>query len=164
MSRHGYSMDGDFTNWDAIRWRGALKSAVRGARGQAALRELLAALDALPEKRLAAGVLATAEGEFCALGALGAARGMALERLDPEDLWAVAQAFGIPRTLAAEVMFQNDESADELVPFNFEVCGPMRPWERHRKLRWRGNPRAAEIRFNKVREWVARQIVKGDPK
>ena len=43
--------------WSLIRYRGAVKSAIRGKRGQAFLREMLAALDAMPEKRLSAGAL-----------------------------------------------------------------------------------------------------------
>ena len=48
MSRSGYHDDCE--GWDLI--RGAVKSAIRGRRGQAFLKEMLAALDALPEKRL----------------------------------------------------------------------------------------------------------------
>jgi hypothetical protein len=46
MSRSGYS--DDHSEWDLIRWRGAVASAIRGKRGQAFLRELLVALDAMP--------------------------------------------------------------------------------------------------------------------
>ena len=38
MSRSGYSDDLD--NWDLIRWRGQVSSAIRGKRGQGFLREL----------------------------------------------------------------------------------------------------------------------------
>jgi len=51
MSRSGYIEDWD-DQWGLICYRGAVKSAIRGRRGQAFLREMLAALDALPEKRL----------------------------------------------------------------------------------------------------------------
>lgn len=51
MSRSGYVDDCD----DMLalgRWRGAVRSAIRGARGQSLLREALVILDALPpEKR-----------------------------------------------------------------------------------------------------------------
>ncbi len=50
MSRSGYSEDGD--QWQMIKWRGAVASAFRGRRGQAFLREMRDALDALPVKRL----------------------------------------------------------------------------------------------------------------
>jgi hypothetical protein len=65
VSRSGYS-DG-CEGWDLIRWRGAVESAIRGKRGQAFLKELLAALDALPEKKLVANELVTLQGQVCIL-------------------------------------------------------------------------------------------------
>ena len=56
MSRSGY-VDDMCDQWAMIRYRGAVRSAIRGRRGQAFLREMLAALDAMPEKRLTAGAL-----------------------------------------------------------------------------------------------------------
>ena len=56
MSRSGY-VDDMCDEWALIRYRGAVKSAIRGKRGQAFLREMLAALDAMPEKRLISGAL-----------------------------------------------------------------------------------------------------------
>lgn len=56
MSRSGY-VDDMCDQWALIRYRGAVSSAIRGKRGQAFLREMLAALDAMPEKRLISGVL-----------------------------------------------------------------------------------------------------------
>ena len=50
MSRHGYSDDCD-NEWRAIMWSGAVKSAIKGKRGQAFLKELLAALDALEKEK-----------------------------------------------------------------------------------------------------------------
>lgn len=55
MSRSGYTDDGwddESAQWASIRYNGALKSAIRGKKGQAFLKDLLAALDAMPEKRL----------------------------------------------------------------------------------------------------------------
>ncbi len=63
MSRSGYSDDLD--SWALIRWRGQVASAIRGRRGQAVLRDLLAALDAMPEKALVASELETPQGEVC---------------------------------------------------------------------------------------------------
>lgn len=108
MSRSGYNDDGDCDNWATIRWSGALKSAMRGRRGQAFFRDLLAALDAMPVKALIAESL-EANGEFCTLGALGKARGIDMEPLDPEDPRQVGEAFGIPESLAREVVYKNDE-------------------------------------------------------
>ena len=50
MSRSGYS--DDLETWQLIKWRGQVMSAIRGKRGQKFLRELLAALDAMPKKIL----------------------------------------------------------------------------------------------------------------
>ena len=157
MSRSGYTDEDDI--WAMIRWRGAVKSAIRGKRGQQALRDLLAALDALPEKRLAADALVSDDGEMCALGALGKARGMEMESIDPEDRESVARAFGISEALAAEIMYLNDELLDEYTSINVDIEGPMRPWERHRQLRRVLDKNAGRRRWSYMREWVASQII-----
>lgn len=106
MSRSNYSDDCD--GWELIRWRGAVASAIRGKRGQQFLRELIAALDAMPVKELIPNELEL-DGQVCALGAVGKQRGMDLSAIDPEDRKSVCAAFGIPEALAAEIMFLNDE-------------------------------------------------------
>lgn len=106
MSRSGYS--DALENWSLIRWRGAVASAIRGKAGQAFIRETIAALDALPMRCLAAGEFA-AHGTYCTLGAVAHARGIPCDELDPEDPRQVAARLGIPRALAAELMFLNDE-------------------------------------------------------
>lgn len=163
MSRSGYSDDCDV--WALIRWRGAVKSAIRGARGQAMLRELIQALDALPEKRLAADSLVTADGEYCTLGALGRARGIDLTAIDPDDRRAVADAFGVAEALAAEIMFENDESAaDKWDWINVEICGPMREhWrEKHTKSVRVPNSREAEQRWSAMRQWALSHLIDGE--
>jgi len=90
------------------------------------LRALLAALDAMPTKALAPDSLRTREGQVCALGALGAARGLDLESLNPNDTAEVAEAFGIARALAAEVVYENDERG----PYERET--PEARWVRMR--------------------------------
>lgn len=110
MSRSGYSYDLD--NWDLIRWRGAVASAIKGARGQAFLREMLAALDAMPTKRLIARELEL-DGEVCALGCVGQQRGIDQSRIDPEDRETVAKTFGIAEAMAAEIVFINDDFRSE---------------------------------------------------
>jgi hypothetical protein len=82
MSRSSYTEDLD--HWALIRWHGAVARAIRGARGQALLRDLVEALDAMTDKRLLAGGFAT-DGEFCALGALGARRGTKMDDLGNAD-------------------------------------------------------------------------------
>jgi hypothetical protein len=131
VSRSGY---GDYieNNWELIIWRGAVASAMRGKRGQAFLKELLAAMDALPEKKLIAHEL-EAKGHVCAIGSVGAARGIDMSKLDPEDRDSVGRAFGIAPAMAAEIVFMNDE---------FDWSGKESP----------------EVRFARMREWVRRQI------
>jgi hypothetical protein len=107
VSRSGYSDCCE--GWELIRWRGAVASAIRGKRGQAFLRELLAAMDALPEKKLIANAF-TADGAFCALGTVAHARGMDCERFDPDAPEEVAMLLDIPHALASEIMYENDEA------------------------------------------------------
>jgi hypothetical protein len=111
MSRSGYTDDYDYDDgmWASIRWRGAVKSAIRGKRGQAFLKEMLAAMDALPERKLIAGELEEPTGPVCALGAVGRFRGVDMTEIDPEDYEAIALVFGISEALAREIMFENDE-------------------------------------------------------
>lgn len=129
MSRSGYSDNCD--GWDLIMWRGAVASAMRGKRGQAFLREMLAALDALPEKRLAANELIE-EGEVCAMGAVGKARGIEMT-VDPENREGVANLFGIAPAMAREIAFVNDDD------FSYRAETP-------------------EARYVRVRKWIVEQI------
>ena len=131
MSRSGYNDDYDCGDWALIRWRGAVASAIRGRRGQAFLKEMLAALDAIPTQRLIAGDFANLNG-VCALGAVGAARGIDMSPVDPEDREQVRDALNIPVSLAAEIMFENDEAG------------------------WKNE--TPELRWDRVRRWVASQI------
>lgn len=135
MSRSGYSDDLD--QWDLIRWRGAVASAIRGKRGQAFLRELAAALDAMPEKRLVRGSFQRDDGCVCALGAVAKVRGIDTSRFEEEydgvDTAKVGEAFGVPKALAAEIMFENDEdfeygSGDDTPERQARRWQQMRKW------------------------------------
>jgi hypothetical protein len=131
MSRSGYNDDCE--QWDLIRWRGAVASAIRGKRGQDMLKEMLAALDALPEKRLISEEL---QDEYdsncvCALGALGRARGVDMTNIDPDDRETVAAEFDIAHALACEIMWENDEGG------------------------WRETP---ESRYFRMRKWIESKI------
>lgn len=128
MSRHGYSDDCE----NLAMWRGVIASATRGKRGQAFFRALVAALDAMPDKRLVEGELQTEDGSVCALGCLGKARGVDLGSVEPEDWCALGELFDVAPQLAQEVMYINDEF-----------------WT---------YPRTPEKRWRVVREWAARQI------
>jgi hypothetical protein len=123
------------------RWQAQLASASRGKRGQRFFRDLVAALDAMPQKQLIASELETAEGAVCALGALGRHRGLDLKALDlgsddtdddgeDSDWDKLTETFGIAQQLARQVMHVNDES-------------------------WVAS---AEERWAKVRDWAVRQI------
>lgn len=103
-SQYGYELD----QWDLIRWRGAVKSAIRGARGQLFLRDALTALDAMPDKRLIANALKDEDGEYCLMGAVAAHRGVEVSHLDPEEPEDVAAAMGIAPAMAQEIAEEND--------------------------------------------------------
>lgn len=138
MSRSGYSDDCD--GWELICWRGAVASAIRGQRGQALLREMRDALDAMPDKRLIAGELIDESGCVCALGSVAQARGMDVAGVDTYDREELAQRFGIARALAAEIMNVNDENMAH-------YAYPPLPGETKEQRRWRG-----------VRKWVGEQL------
>lgn len=128
MSRSGYVDGYDEDNWAAFRWRGAVAQAIRGKRGQSLLRALVDALDAMPVKHLSKNVLRDEDGGYCALGVLGAARGVPVETLDPEDYDAVAGAFGIAAALAREIVFENDEASGWAVETPEQRWLRMRAW------------------------------------
>jgi hypothetical protein len=123
MSRSGY--DDDCGGWQLNCWRGAVSSAIRGRRGQEFLRELADALDAMPEKVLIRDELES-DGQYCALGVIGHARGMDLSTIDPMDRLGIALSFEISEALAAEIEFENDDGA-------FYRETPQARWERMRR-------------------------------
>lgn len=105
MSRSGYSDDCDYLDL----WRANVDRAIAGKRGQAFLLELVASLEAMPEKRLIAHDLQAETGEVCAIGSVGLNRGVDMTTLDPEDPEQVGKAFGISTILAQEIVYENDE-------------------------------------------------------
>lgn len=107
MSRSGYDND-DYDSQMMNIWRGAVNSGINGKRGQAFLKEMLKAFDALPEPKLISNDLQRSDG-VCAIGAVGKARGKDMYEIDPEDHEAIAHIFGISHALACEIMFENDE-------------------------------------------------------
>lgn len=133
MSRSGYSDDLD--SWALIRWRGAVKSACKGNRGQAFFKELLSVLDGIPGKVLAAETL-EAQGQFCTIGSVLHARGKPIPNDD--DVWAepeiLAEMLGISHAQTAEIIYMNDEGE------------------------WRRGE-TPEARWERMREWVKQQII-----
>lgn len=141
MSRSGYSDDLDVLALG--RWRAQVKSATNGKRGQAFFVELLAALDAMPDKRLISSRLKDDAGCMCTLGVIGDKRGIDLKELEnkaldknyswlPMDHEVLGDAFGVAKQLAAEVMHMNDEGC------------------------WRSEE--PEQKWDRMRRWVAEQI------
>ena len=125
-----------------IRWRGAVASGINGKRGQAFLSEALAALDAMPDKKLTTDSLhEPAAGEFCTLGVVGAARGLNLADLEYSEREGIAKAFGISTALAAEIMFENDDQ-DE----------------------WGGPSTTPENRWANMRRWIVGNLKSNEVK
>jgi hypothetical protein len=130
MGRAGYYDDCD-NDWSLIMWRGAVASSIKGKRGQAFLKDLLEALDAMPVKELVYHDLKNDQG-VCALGCIGTKREIDLETLDPEDWNGLSKTFNIAEPLVREIEYINDEA-------NTRTESPNARWER-------------------VRAWVASQI------
>jgi hypothetical protein len=131
MSRYCDSDDYDWEPWMEGQAAGAMRSAIRGRRGQQLLRDLIAGLDALPVPELAAGALEDPEtGCVCALGAVRLQRGAKAVplRFDPDDPdidWRdLAEPFDISETLAHAVVSENE-------------YGSKRNDEQSRRMRWR---------------------------
>ena len=109
MSRSGYNEDFDDEVYPVALWRGAVMQATIGKRGQEFFKALVEALEAMPEKRLIRHELQTEDGDVCAVGALGAARGIDMKCIDPKAADHVALTFNIAECLAREVVYFNDE-------------------------------------------------------
>ena len=132
MSRSGYS-DDIYDQQHFAMYRGRVTSATRGKRGQAFLKALADAMDAMPEKALIANELQDKSGAVCAIGALGAARGVDMSVLDPADSVSVAATFDIAEVLARETVYMNDEGT------------------------WNG-AESPSARWDRMRGWVGSQI------
>ncbi len=150
MSRSGYVDDDGDEVLRFGRWRGVVASATMGKRGQSLLKEMMAAMDAMPVKRLVANELEATDlipcshwGLFeatgvCAIGTVGKARGGDMAKLDPDDYDTVAGTFNIATPLAQEIVWINDEGGS-----------------------YKETP---EERFVRVRAWVASQIREPKPR
>lgn len=121
---------------------GALRSAVRGKRGQRFILDLVQALDALPSPELAAGALEDeTTGCCCAFGAVRRFRGSEAVPLwfDPmeEDLTPdhLAEPFNVSETLAWAVVQANED-------------GMTGNEESTRRRRWKV-----------VKDWAVRQLI-----
>lgn len=164
MSRISYSDEEEVPGQFAL-WQANCRRSLDGKKGQAALRELEAALLALPDKRLIAGKLIDGDGEVCALGALAQYKGHALvaEKVDDDgwdeiDLDGEMEDFGVelglPRLVAWKVVCLNDIEIDG----HYEtLAGPI--MERYDSYRMQQFiPATPEERFEKILAWVQRKI------
>src|ERR1700761_17181 len=107
MSRINYSEDEDFTGQFEL-WQANCRRSLRGKQGQEELRVLRDALLALPEKRLINGSLYE-DGEVCAIGCYARAKGLELEKYNPEDATdEVGIEAGMPSLVAWKVVEMND--------------------------------------------------------
>ena len=120
MNRSGYgACDEDL----ADEWFCDVVNAIASPEGQAFLRELADALDALPEKVLIANKLIDKEGDCCAVGAVCKARGIDATHMD-SDADSVAERLGAPLPLVAEIIDRND---------GYHRDTPETRWQRMRK-------------------------------
>ena len=132
MSRSGYVDDYDDAGLLNL-YRGTVARAIRGRRGQAFLREMAAALDAMPVKELVADEVVRDSQHVCAMGAVALARGLDVSRLEVEDGDAVGNTFGIARALACEIAYENDECGDRFRDGKLHAETPEERWQRMRK-------------------------------
>ena len=91
MSRSGYSDDCE----NVELYRAAVDRAIKGSRGQAFLRELATAMDAMPEKVLIAEELIREDGRCCTIGVVCKARAVDVGCIDYNDVDTVARLVGV---------------------------------------------------------------------
>lgn len=121
MSRSGYSEDYGCGDNRLYLYRANVDRALAGRRGQAFLKDLLAQLDAMPEKRLTTGELEE-NGEVCTLGVITRARGIDTSKLKfgerneygegEDDDFVIAQLvedLDISAPMVREIMYENDD-------------------------------------------------------
>jgi len=155
MNRSGYNEDGDWDEDTQRRvnlYQGAIKRALTGKRGQALLRRIVAALDAMPVKELERDTFGGKNsGCMCAFGALAVHEGIDVADLeplddegDPVEADILAARFGCAEALAREIMWTNDTAPIH----GLSVMGPRLPPNLERQRRWKW-----------TRGWCAARIV-----
>lgn len=109
MSRSGYS--DDYSIAEVELYRRTVENALKGARGQAFLKELATLMDAMPEKVLIAHEVISENGQCCTAGVACKARGLDVSHIELEygDCSDLAKLLGIARCMAAEIAYMNDE-------------------------------------------------------
>ncbi len=136
MNRSGYAeSDDDVGDPFTDEWRRKVVAAMRSPEGQAFLRELAAALDALPDKWLIEKRLVDEEGDCCAIGAVCMARGIDTAGMDAAGMVCIAERLGVAWPLAWQIVDINDGRRET----------PINRWQR-------------------MRRWVDRHITQGNGK
>lgn len=135
MSRSGFHEGDIYDNASMLamyRWGNNFEKSVKGKRGQAFLREIVRVLDAMPVKELEADTFEDGQsGCTCVLGEVAKSKGIDLdnsvaqgcgdcEKYDPDceycrengeaDGKYLSKLFNISRTMALEVINENDEA------------------------------------------------------
>lgn len=168
--RIGYSEEEDYPGQFGL-WQANCQRSLKGRAGQTALRELEAALLALPDKRLIAGKMIDSDGEVCAIGALAKHKGRDLvaetraqlaeigidrdvDEIDGDDeMEEIGVELGMPRLVAWKVVELNDIQLEGRTLIQNE--GPYR-WPAEKPKEW--VPITPEVRYEKVLAWVQRQL------
>jgi hypothetical protein len=135
--RINYSEEEDYPGQFGL-WQGNCDRSLHGKNGQESLRQLEAALLALPSKRLIEGELDNGE-DVCAIGALVRHKHLVL-RADPEEMVEVGVECGIPHLVAWKIVEVNDVEFD-------------RKWEVNKVSTY-----TPEERYIGVLNWVRKQI------
>lgn len=153
--RIGYTDEEDFPGQFGL-WQGNCQRSLKGKAGQTALRELEAALLALPSKRLIAESLVDTHGEVCAIGALAEFRGDITDDMIGQgeyDMEEVGVELGMPRLVAWKVVEMNDLmfNGTDLVLHE----GPYR-WPSERPFEY--VPITPEQRYERMLAWIREQL------
>ena len=128
--RVSYSDEEDFVGQFDL-YAANCERSLRGRKGQVALRELEAALQALPHPQLGHDVLVEPTGEVCAIGAMMVQRridaGMSREQaiaecsnVDSCDTQEAGERIGMPSLVAWSAAVENDEYRRETPEQRYE--------------------------------------------
>jgi hypothetical protein len=173
MSRSGYSDEfgDDFPGQTGL-YRANVRRSVRGSAGQARLRELRDALEALPVKALHDGIFAEGTNDHpavCALGAwalqktgdTSAAQGIVT---DPDSDVATADslaAHGWPKLVVFDTIYENDRDEYTYVTVEGPHLSPYAYYGHRWPVRYRVDE-TPEQRYARVLAWVSEQIIEAD--
>ena len=162
--RLNYSDEEDYPGQFNL-WEANCRRSLQGKAGQRELRELEAALLALPEKRLIHGTLTNEEGGVCAIACYAKHKGIDLAKFDPEyESDTVGIVAGMPRLVAWKVVALNDVEFEGRYAY---AEGPTREptypsYAPHHGV-WTFFPYTPEERYERVLAWVREQLLEPQP-